>query len=73
MRRHWALLARDLLALAGGLRSGIMLDYIPEPPHVIHQLLDIVRAEASSLTGQFTRSTSCSWPLPGFRLLRGTL
>ena len=63
MRRQWVLLARDLLALAGGLRSSIMLDYISEPPHVIHQLLDHVRAEVSSLTGQFPQPPSYSWPL----------
>ncbi|KAK9861836.1 hypothetical protein WJX84_005576 [Apatococcus fuscideae] len=52
MRRHWIILARDILAFASGMRSAIMLDYISEPPPVIHQLLDSIGPELSHLTGE---------------------
>ncbi|KAK9832132.1 hypothetical protein WJX74_000238 [Apatococcus lobatus] len=54
MRRHWIILARDILAFASGMRSAIMLDYISEPPPVIHQLLDSIGPELSHLTGSWS-------------------
>ncbi len=39
LRTKWALLARDLLALATGMRTAVMLDYVALQPEV---LLDLV-------------------------------
>ena len=39
LRTKWALLARDLLALATGIRAAVMLDYAALQPQV---LLDLV-------------------------------
>ena len=39
LRTKWALLARDLLALATGIRTAVMLDYVALQPEV---LLDLV-------------------------------
>ena len=40
LRTKWAVLARDLLALATGLRTGVMLDYAAMQPTVLLQLVD---------------------------------
>ena len=40
LRTKWALLARDLLALLTGLRTGVMLDYAAMQPAVLLELVD---------------------------------
>ena len=40
LRRVWALLSRDLLAVLSGMRPAVMLDYVSVAPTVIQSLLD---------------------------------
>lgn len=51
MRKCWHGLARDVLALAMGLRPAVMLDYIFEPPSILRQLLQQLHPELAILTG----------------------
>ena len=39
LRTKWALLARDLLALATGMRTAVMLDYAALQPEVVQDLV----------------------------------
>ena len=48
LRSKWALLARDLLALATGIRTGVMLDYVALQPEVLLELVKELSAWSST-------------------------
>lgn len=48
LRSKWALLARDLLALATGMRTGVMLDYVALQPEVLLELVNELSAWSST-------------------------
>ena len=48
LRTKWALLARDLLALLTGLRTGVMLDYAAMQPAVLLELVGAVAQLAAT-------------------------
>ena len=55
LRRVWALLSRDLLALLSGVRPAVMLDYVSVSPSTIQALLGALctgEAGAGSLCGR---------------------
>ena len=54
LRRVWALLSRDLLALLCGARTAVMLDYVPVSPSTIQAFLGVLcagKAGAGSFQG----------------------
>ena len=48
LRSKWALLARDMLALATGMRTGVMLDYVALQPGVLLELVKELSAWCST-------------------------
>ena len=71
LRRVWAYLARDLLALFCGIRPAVMLDYVSVAPGAILSLLDALCSGPAGdahvhLHCKYPRDVPSYWRVQGF-------
>ena len=62
LRTKWALLARDLLALLTGLRTGVMLDYAAVQPAVLLELVEGITQLAATGALRAAYTSRCLGP-----------